>query len=152
MEWLKGQAELEEGEEVTDMVSLSRMKGGWRTLTLRLMFGVFLWRQKYLRDYWNDPQLEEKERFLRDYVLNKGYLDEEEDDDDERCVPQTSSSVSDSSIFSDVIWMLSGSRPTMRWFRTTWTTLRRRASLFWSARKTLREATTSASKSRTPSG
>ncbi|KAF6723012.1 KRI1-like protein [Oryzias melastigma] len=58
VEWLKGQAELEEGEEVTDM--------------------------KYLRDYWNDPQLEEKERFLRDYVLNKGYLDEEEDDDDER--------------------------------------------------------------------
>ncbi|RVE69100.1 hypothetical protein OJAV_G00074510 [Oryzias javanicus] len=58
VEWLKGQAELEGGEEVTDM--------------------------KYLRDYWNDPQLEEKERFLRDYVLNKGYLEEEEDDDDER--------------------------------------------------------------------
>lgn len=39
-------------------------------------------RQKYLRDYWNDSELEEKERFLRDYVLNKGYLDEEEDDDE----------------------------------------------------------------------
>uniref|UniRef100_A0A3P9LSL9 Uncharacterized protein n=1 Tax=Oryzias latipes TaxID=8090 RepID=A0A3P9LSL9_ORYLA len=98
VEWLKGQAELEGGEE------------------------------KYLRDYWNNPQLEEKERFLRDYVLNKGYLNEE-DDDEERCVPQKSSSVS--------------------WFRRTWMTLRRRASLFWNARKTLREATTSASKSPT---
>nr|XP_046272137.1 protein KRI1 homolog [Scatophagus argus] len=56
MEWLKGQTELDGPEEVKDM--------------------------KYLRDYWNDPQLDEKERFLRDYVLNKGYLDE--DDDDER--------------------------------------------------------------------
>ncbi|XP_071330592.1 protein KRI1 homolog [Trachinotus anak] len=55
VEWLKGQAELEGPEEVKDM--------------------------KYLRDYWNDPELDEKERFLRDYVLNKGYLD---DDDDER--------------------------------------------------------------------
>ncbi|XP_019125035.2 protein KRI1 homolog [Larimichthys crocea] len=56
VEWLKGQAELEGPEEVKDM--------------------------KYLRDYWNDPELDEKERFLRDYVLNKGYRNE--DDDDER--------------------------------------------------------------------
>ncbi|KAG7491555.1 hypothetical protein MATL_G00005050 [Megalops atlanticus] len=54
LEWLKGQAELEGVEKVQDM--------------------------KYLRDYWNDPQLDERERFLRDYILNKGYLDEEEED------------------------------------------------------------------------
>uniref|UniRef100_A0A8C4IT66 Protein KRI1 homolog n=1 Tax=Dicentrarchus labrax TaxID=13489 RepID=A0A8C4IT66_DICLA len=55
VEWLKGQAELEGSEEVKDM--------------------------KYLREYWNDPELDEKERFLRDYVLNKGYLDEDEHDE-----------------------------------------------------------------------
>ncbi|XP_029364883.1 protein KRI1 homolog [Echeneis naucrates] len=55
VEWLKGQAELEGPEEVKDM--------------------------KYLRDYWNDPELDEKERFLRDYVLNKGYLDENDSDE-----------------------------------------------------------------------
>ncbi|XP_040918253.1 protein KRI1 homolog [Toxotes jaculatrix] len=56
VEWLKGQTELEGPEEVKDM--------------------------KYLRDYWNDPELDERERFLRDYVLNKGYLDDEDDDDE----------------------------------------------------------------------
>lgn len=55
VEWLKGQAELEGPEEVKDM--------------------------KYLRDYWNDPELDEKECFLRDYVLNKGYLEEDQDDE-----------------------------------------------------------------------
>ncbi|KAM4634556.1 protein KRI1 homolog [Polymixia lowei] len=54
VEWLKGQAELEGPEEVQDM--------------------------KYLRDYWNDPELDERERFLRDFVLNKGYMDNEDDD------------------------------------------------------------------------
>lgn len=53
VEWLKGQAELEGKDEVQDM--------------------------KYLRDYWNDPQLDDKETFLRDYILNKGYLEEDEE-------------------------------------------------------------------------
>ncbi|XP_067237605.1 protein KRI1 homolog [Chanodichthys erythropterus] len=55
VEWLKGQAELEGQEEVQDM--------------------------KYLRDYWNDPQLDEKESFLRDYMLNKRYLEEEDEEE-----------------------------------------------------------------------
>lgn len=53
VEWLKGQAELDGEEEVKDM--------------------------KYLRDYWNNPKLDERESFLRDYMLNKGYLEEDED-------------------------------------------------------------------------
>ncbi|XP_039682264.1 protein KRI1 homolog [Perca fluviatilis] len=56
VDWLKGQADLEGPEEVKDM--------------------------KYLRDYWNDPELDERERFLRDYVLNKGYLDDADGDDE----------------------------------------------------------------------
>ncbi|KAK7168216.1 hypothetical protein R3I94_002306 [Phoxinus phoxinus] len=56
VDWLKGQAELDGPEEVKDM--------------------------KYLRDYWNDPQLDEKESFLRDYMLNKRYLEEDEEEEE----------------------------------------------------------------------
>lgn len=54
VDWLKGQAELDGPEEVQDM--------------------------KYLRDYWNDPELDEKECFLRDFVLNKGYMEKDDVD------------------------------------------------------------------------
>uniref|UniRef100_A0AAY4BPL0 Protein KRI1 homolog n=1 Tax=Denticeps clupeoides TaxID=299321 RepID=A0AAY4BPL0_9TELE len=54
VEWLKGQAELDAKDDVQDM--------------------------KYLKEYWSDPQLDEKERFLRNYILNKGYLEEDEEE------------------------------------------------------------------------
>ncbi|XP_034067131.1 protein KRI1 homolog [Gymnodraco acuticeps] len=56
VEWLKDKTDLEGPEEVKDL--------------------------KYLRDYWNDPELDDKECFLRDYVLNKGYKEEDEGDDE----------------------------------------------------------------------
>uniref|UniRef100_T1J5R0 Protein KRI1 homolog n=1 Tax=Strigamia maritima TaxID=126957 RepID=T1J5R0_STRMM len=56
IEWLKGNQ-----DDVEDIDAKTEMKD--------------------LHDYWNNPQLDNDEKFLKDYILNERYMDE---DDDER--------------------------------------------------------------------
>ncbi|XP_071952432.1 protein KRI1 homolog [Antedon mediterranea] len=63
----KPKSDKQKEEEEADYVSWLKDQGEKTDAPVQEM--------KALKQYWNDPKLDDGEKFLRDYILNKGYID-----------------------------------------------------------------------------
>ncbi|KHJ43787.1 Krr1 family protein [Trichuris suis] len=73
IEWLKGESENCASEEKADLVNLCVL------LSISpLKWIIFIPLQQYLRDFWDSQAADSAESYLRDYLLNKRYRDQED--------------------------------------------------------------------------